>query len=148
MSKTVGVGVGILIVRDGKVLLGRRHENQKKADTKLTGAGTWTMPGGSLEHGESFIEAAARELEEETGMALKEGEVFCVNNDVDENAHFVTVGILAKEVTGSPEVREPNTITTWEWFGMDDLPDPMYFPSAHAIENYQKGLFHIPRNQQ
>ena len=60
-KKRVGAGVGVMILnKDGKVLLGKRHDDPQKADSALHGEGTWTMPGGSLEVGESFEEWSQR----------------------------------------------------------------------------------------
>lgn len=142
-KKRVGVGFGIMVVRGGKVLLGKRSEDPTKADTELHLEGTWTMPGGKLEYGESFEEGAARELKEETGMTLKKMRVMCVNNDMNEHAHFVTLGFLAKEYSGEPQVMEPEEITEWKWFPLNALPENMYFPSAKVIENYKKSAFYI-----
>lgn len=44
-TKMVRVGFGVMILRDGKILLGKRHEDPIKADSELHGEGTWTMPG-------------------------------------------------------------------------------------------------------
>ncbi|MBC8494783.1 NUDIX domain-containing protein [archaeon] len=145
MSKKVGVGFGIMLLRDNKILLGKRHTDPKKADTELNLVGTWTMPGGGLEYGESFEEGAARELMEETGMKLNSVKVICMNEDMNEFAHFVTIGMFCDDFEGEPKVLEPDEITEWDWFDLDDLPKPMYFPSEHVLENYKKNLFFIPR---
>lgn len=71
----VGVGFGILIIKENKFLLGKRHEDPDKADSELHGEGTWTMPGGKLRFGESFEEGAAREVLEETGIKVRSLEV-------------------------------------------------------------------------
>ncbi|MDD4531470.1 MAG: NUDIX domain-containing protein, partial [Candidatus Pacebacteria bacterium] len=70
MDKKVGVGVGVMILKEGKVLLGKRSEDPEKADSELHGEGTWTMPGGKMEFGESFEEAPVREVLEETGLVI------------------------------------------------------------------------------
>jgi len=140
----VGVGFGVMITKDGKVLLGKRHSDPEKADSELHGEGTWTMPGGKLEYGESFEDGAKREVQEETGLQLKEAKVICVNNDKNEFAHFITIGLLSDNFSGEPKVMEPDEIVEWGWFGLDNLPAPMYFPSAKVVENYKKNLFYIP----
>ena len=142
-TKRVGVGFGVMMLKDGKVLLGQRHEDPDKADSELHGEGTWTMPGGKLEYGESFEEGARREVKEETGIELHEVEVIALNNDRNEHAHFVTIGMLATSFAGEPEVMEPDEITRWEWFSLDELPKNMFFPSAKLLENYKKKAFYL-----
>ncbi len=66
----IGVGFGVLLLKDGKMLLGKRHEDPSKASSALHGEGTWTMPGGKLHFRESFEEGAKREVLEETGIKL------------------------------------------------------------------------------
>lgn len=62
MSNVVGVGVAVIICRQGKVLVGRRKGSH--------GGGAWAVPGGSLEFGETVEECARREVLEETGLRL------------------------------------------------------------------------------
>lgn len=57
------VGVGAVIVRDGRVLLIRRGRDPMK--------GHWTLPGGVLEVGESLAEGVVREVREETGLEVE-----------------------------------------------------------------------------
>ena len=66
----VKVGFGVMILRKGKVLLGLRHSDAKKADSELHGEGTWTMPGGKMHFGESFEDTCFRETKEETGIEI------------------------------------------------------------------------------
>ncbi|MEK6958561.1 MAG: NUDIX domain-containing protein [archaeon] len=135
-KQKVGVGFGVMVIKDGKLLLGKRHEDPKKADSELRGEGTWTMPGGKFEYGESFEAGAARELKEETGMTLKGSKVICVNNDKNEHAHFVTVGFVAKSFSGEPKVMEPDEITEWKWFPINDLPKELFEPSRKVLKCY------------
>ena len=142
-KKRVGVGFGVMVMKNGKVLLGKRHSDPEKADSELHGEGTWTMPGGKLEYDESFEDGARREAYEETGIVLNGAEVICVNNDKNEHAHFVTVGLWSDDFSGEPKVMEPDEIVEWRWFPLESLPSPLYFPSAKIIENYRKKLFYI-----
>ncbi|MGI6612202.1 MAG: nucleotide triphosphate diphosphatase NUDT15 [Candidatus Nanosyncoccaceae bacterium] len=142
-KKIIGAGVGVLILRNKQVLLGKRHIDPKKASSLLDGAGTWTMPGGKLNFGETFESAAVRKVAEEVGLKLKQLEVICVNNDRVKTAHFVTVGLFSDNFTGEPRVMEPDEITEWQWFDLNNLPSPMYFPSTKILENYKRGQFYI-----
>jgi len=38
---------------------------------------------------------------------------------------------------------EPDEITEWKWFDLDDLPDPLYFPSEKVLNNYSENMFYI-----
>jgi 8-oxo-dGTP diphosphatase len=145
-KKKVGAGFGVMLLRDGRVLLGRRHDDPEKADSLLHGAGTWTMPGGKFEFGESFEDGAKRELMEETGIVLGRVKVICVNNDKVEDAHFVTVGFFSEYFDGEPVVMEPDEITEWHWFDLDDLPSPLFFPSERILENYMENKLYIKRD--
>lgn len=142
-NKKIGVGVGVMIMKDGKILLGKRHQDPNKADSELHGEGTWTMPGGKLEYGESFEDGAIREVKEETNLSLKDIKVICFNNDMNEFAHFVTIGLFSDDFSGEVKIMEPDEIIEWQWFNFNDLPSPIYFPSAKIIENYKRKLFYI-----
>ncbi len=121
-SGTVGVGVGVLVVRDGLVLLGRRRGSH--------GAGTWSAPGGRLEFGEQIEACAQRELQEEAGLVARSIELGPYTNDVfeREGRHFLTVFVVARGVTGSPRNLEPHKCEGWAWFGWDQLPAPLFKP--------------------
>lgn len=147
-EKRVGVGVGLILIKGGRVLLGKRHSDPKKARSALRGEGTWTLPGGKLDFGEDFETGAARELEEETGIALPPSSlrVFCISNDKIDEAHFVTIGLYsAEEPGGEPRVAEPDKITEWRWFPLERLPEPLFFPSERVLENYRTETFYIRR---
>lgn len=142
MENKIGIGIGVMLLRDEKVLLGKRHEDPDKASSELKGEGTWTMPGGKLRFGETFEQGAVREVEEETGIKLNAVRVICVNNDQVEGAHFVTLGLLSEDFEGEPKVKEPDEITEWGWFSLNELPSPIYFPSAKVLENYKNKVFY------
>lgn len=137
-KKRVGAGVGIMILKDGKVLLGKRNDDPEKAGSELSGEGTWTMPGGKIDFGESFEDAAAREALEETGLILnkKRLQLISLNNDKTEKAHFVTIGFLYENPDGEPKAMEPEEIVEWKWFDLNNFPLNIYFPSEKILKNY------------
>jgi 8-oxo-dGTP diphosphatase len=140
----VGCGFGVMILRNNKVLLGQRHTDPIKADSALNGEGTWTMPGGKFEFGESFEEGAVREVFEETGVSINKEDisVISLSNDIVPTAHFVTIGMLCEKYDHEPTVTEPDEITKWEWFDLDNLPQPLFEPSRKIIENYKSSNFY------
>lgn len=145
-KKRVGAGFGVILVKNGNILLGKRHPDPDKADSAFRSAGEWCLPGGKLEWGESFEDGAIREVKEETGITIINPQVISVHNCKNDHAHFMTVGLVATKFKGKEKVMEPDEITEWKWFGLNDLPTPRYFPSFEVIENYIQGKFYIPRN--
>lgn len=139
-DKKVGVGVGVMILKDNKILLGKRHKDADKADSALHGEGTWTMPGGKIDFGETFEGAAAREVMEEIGIKINQDKLkfISVTNDRVSDVHFVTIGFLYEAIKDEPKVMEPDEITEWRWFNLDKLPEKIFFPSAEIIKNYSE----------
>ena len=135
-----GLGVGVMILKDNKILLGLRNPDKVKASSELQGQGTWTMPGGKVEFMERLEDAAKRELKEETDLDAVKLEFLCVNDDMTETAHYVTVGFIAREYEGEPKAMEPETILEWQWFDMEELPENLYEPSRKCIKKYKEGL--------
>lgn len=138
MDKIARAGLGVLILKNNKVLLGKRNDDAIKADSALHGEGTWTCPGGKLDFGERIADAA-KEIFEETGIKAKDLEVISVTNEIVHDAHFVTIGFLCKEFEGEPRIMEPEEITEWKWFQINKLPEPIYPPSLKLINNYLEG---------
>ena len=138
-----GVGVGVLVLRNNKVLLGLRNANAAKASSDLNGEGTWTMPGGKIDLGEKLVETAARELQEETGLTASALTAFCVQDDITDIAHYTTIGFTATLHAGDePQVMEPDEIGQWRWFALNNLPPNLYAPSQKMIQKYQAGLMY------
>lgn len=123
------VGIGSLIVRDGKVLIGKRLSGH--------GSGNFMIPGGHLEFGESFEEAAIREATEECGLTdfVCKG-VVSVSNDIAYDKHYVSIGILLDSTTGEPFNAEPKKTSDWYWCDPKALPENMFVHSKRVIENY------------
>jgi len=144
-KKRVGAGFGVILEKDGRILMGKRHPDPDKADSAFRSAGEWSLPGGKLEWGESFEDGAVREVKEETGITIKGPKVISVHNCKNQHAHFMTVGLSTHEWEGEAKVMEPDEMTEWQWFNLDDLPSPRYFPSFEVIENYVQKKFYIQR---
>lgn len=138
IKKYPRVGVGVIILKDNKILFGKRNDDPEKADSLLHGEGTWTLPGGKLDFKENIRDCAWREAFEETGIKINKDKlkIVSVTNDIVEDAHFITVGFLCEDFEGEPKVMEPDEITEWKWFDLNNLPQKMFFPSEKAVKNY------------
>ncbi len=118
------VGVGVLCVRDGLVLLGRRRGAH--------GAETWAPPGGHLEYGETLEQCAHREVAEETGLLLDVVRAGPYTNDVfpEIERQYVTLFAVATVHAGEPVVREPAKCAEWRWCEWNAPPSPLFRPLA------------------
>jgi 8-oxo-dGTP diphosphatase len=134
MTEKPKVGVGVLIVDDDKILLGKR--------IGALGNGTWALPGGLMEKFETFEDCAKREVKEETGLDIEGLEVISLSNDVMYGDHTITIGLKANKFVGKPEVKEPSKCEKWEWFDIDDLPEPLFIASKSVIDNYLAKKFY------
>ena len=116
------VGVGVIVMRNGLVLLGER--------IGAHGAGTWALPGGHLEFGESVEQCARREVWEETGLELQQVSPGPYTNDLfaTEGKHYVTLFVVSQSVTGESVLKEPTKCARWDWFRWSELPTPLFQP--------------------
>jgi 8-oxo-dGTP diphosphatase len=130
-EKRPKVGVGVIIIRDGKVLLGRRK------GTHATGA--YAFPGGHLEFGESWESCAKREVEEETGMQVSHSKFVAVTNDIfeKEGKHYITI-FMRSECVGEPKVMEPTKCDGWDWYEWGKLPQPLMVTITDLIKQGYK----------
>ncbi len=109
------VSVGVMIFKDGKVLMTKRKGSH--------GAGEYGFPGGHLEHMESFEDCAIRETREESGLEIKNIRFLYLTN-VTKYApkHYVHIGLVADWSSGEAQTLEPNKAEGWRWYSLDDLP--------------------------
>ncbi|HUE88483.1 MAG TPA: NUDIX hydrolase [Vicinamibacterales bacterium] len=92
------LGVGAVIVKDGKALIVKRANDPYK--------GQWSIPGGRVELGETLTDAVRREMREETGLEVRVGSVIEVFERVEREDdrirhHFVIVDYLCTCVGGA-----------------------------------------------
>ena len=110
------VGVGGVVVAAGRVLLIRRG----KAPLR----GRWSIPGGTVERGETLEEALVREMREETGLEVEPLEVLTVFDRIERtgdlvSVHYVIVDYRCRLVSG--EARAGSDALDVLWARPDDL---------------------------
>jgi len=105
------VGVGTVIFRDDEVLLGQRG--------KLPRRDTWSIPGGAQEVGETFVEAAIREVREETGLEIEVlglvDVVDSINRDDQGQVkyHYTLVDVVAEWRSGEAVAQDDLAAVKW-----------------------------------
>lgn len=141
MRKMIGkkpmflVGAGVIITdSQGRILLIKRTDNNK-----------WGLPGGSLELGETFEEAAEREAKEETGLLVTDLRLFRVYSgsrmhfvypNGDEVYNAVCIFETSEyEGTAAPDGLESSSIG---FFERDKLSETLHPPDKIIIDEYVK----------
>jgi len=128
MGKRPYIGVAVIVVKDNRILLGKRKNAH--------GAGTWAFPGGHLEFGESVEDCARREVFEEAGICIAAPRCGSYTNDIfsEEDKHYVTLFVLADWESGEPQVKEPEKCEHWEWFAWPPSAEPLFLPIRNLIK--------------
>ena len=124
MAPVVRVGVGVFVLyssRESSInprfLMGKRLNSH--------GSGTYALPGGHLEFGETPEECAAREVLEETGLEISDAKFLTATNDYmpAEEKHYVTIFMVCvrKSEEQVARVLEPHKCQSWGWFDWEGL---------------------------
>ncbi|QTH80481.1 putative nudix hydrolase [Pseudomonas phage pPa_SNUABM_DT01] len=132
----VRVGVGVIIMRDNKILMGKRKGSH--------GAGCYSVPGGHLEFGENIGACAKREVLEETGIVLLDPLVQGgYTNDIfsEEGKHYATLFVVSRFNEGEAQNLEPEKCDGWAWYDMADLPQPLFLPFQNYMDKVHEHLF-------
>ncbi|KAL3476030.1 NUDIX hydrolase domain-like protein [Aspergillus californicus] len=115
---SVKVGVAVFALRpDRTFIIGKRKGSH--------GAGTWGLPGGHIDYGETFEACARREFVEETGLEIEQIRFLTATNDrmTAEGKHYVTLFLAARlrDEDALPEIKEPEKCEEWQWVTWDDI---------------------------
>ena len=119
----VHVAVGVILNKDGAILLSKRHEEAHQG-------GLWEFPGGKVEHGESLPDAMYRELEEELGILIEREmlePLIEVRHDYGDKQVFLDTW-LVWAFNGEPRGREGQPLA---WVEPADLVNRQ-FPAANV----------------
>lgn len=123
------VGIGVVILKDGHVLLVRR--------AKAPRAGEWSLPGGAQRTGETVADCARREVAEETGLAIAPVAVVAVLDLIDRDPagavrhHYTIIDLLAPWQRGEPRAGSDAPAVTWA--PLADLADYDLWPVTETV---------------
>lgn len=137
--KRPGVGVGVIIQNsDGQILVGKRKGSHSPY---------YSIPGGHLENGETFEEAAIKEVFEETNLKIRNLKFVCVTNNLrtfkETNKHYISISMYTNEFEGICKVKEQDKCEEWIWCDIDEIPEPQFDASEFAIECFKKDKSYI-----
>ncbi|MEW2611806.1 bifunctional class I SAM-dependent methyltransferase/NUDIX hydrolase [Streptomyces sp. NPDC047880] len=124
------LGVGAIVFGPRGLLLGRHRR------------GTWELPGGTVEPGESLRGTVVRELGEETGLAARPGDVRLLGTLLDDAGGVVRMTVAARVTAwrGEPSDQPGERVGRWRWFALDRLPEQLFVCSAQALTLWRPGL--------
>lgn len=134
------VGVGGVVIADGRALLIRRGHPPLE--------GEWSIPGGTLELGETMLDAVRRELAEETGMEVRVGELIEAFERIFPDGqgqpqyHFVILDYLCEPIRGTAQAG--SDVTDVAWAAESELPKYSLTPTATRV---LKKAFQMARQQ-
>jgi 8-oxo-dGTP diphosphatase len=122
------VGVGAVLIHQGKVLLIRRSKEPLR--------GRWVVPGGTVELGETLEEALVREVKEETGLTVRPLEVVLVFDRIEREGdavryHYVIVDYLCEYVSGTPQAASDAEAVAF--VAPEELPSYVLPPKALEV---------------
>jgi len=123
------VGVGAVIVREGRVVIVQRGTEPLK--------GQWSIPGGALEVGETLRQCAVREAKEETGLEIEAGEVLEVFDAIYRETdgriqyHYVLIDFVCRMVGG--ELKAGGDAVQAKWVTWEDLAEYQMAETARRV---------------
>jgi len=131
-------GVAVLIENDHKLLIGRRSQ-------KSFLGGKWCLPCGFIEHNESFVEAACREVFEETGLSINITSLINVSsNRLTPGLHTIVTVLMAEIGGGKLQAGDDMEKIMWVDNSVP-LPELAFESDSFIIAKYfEKVLIKIP----
>jgi len=115
MNNIIKVGVSGILIRDGRVLLGKRLPDDEALPNM------YCSPGGRVEYKETLEAALFREFNEETGLHIHVHHLFSIEEGFSENGHTVMPFYI---VTDIPPIHSPiagDGFSLVGWYSVDDL---------------------------
>lgn len=128
------VGIASLVMHDGRLLLGPRQKPPE--------AGSWQLPGGFLATGEMVFDAATRLVREKAEVIIQPLKLGPYTNNVfpEIDFHSVTLYVLANL---KPDQIANNPAPGWQWFDLDNLPQPLFLPLQRLLDDHDDWLHSV-----
>ena len=131
MYKNPSPCVSVLVVNENKILLGKRGDSKIKP-------GKWCLPCGYMERKENCIQAAIREVKEETNLDIRlKNIVNVVSNHYPGKEHSLVIVLTAEPVSDKAIAGDDIVEVTWKCLD-EPLLEMAFQADIHIIEQYRK----------
>lgn len=132
LSKDIQACVGVMVWKEGKILLGKRCGKHAP--------GEYSFPGGRMDYMESFENAIKRETKEEAGIEIKNIKFQCIANiNRYSYRHDILTCFVADWDSGEIRTDPEERIGEWNWYDINNLPELIFLPTAILIDSYKTG---------
>lgn len=132
MENKIDIKISVVLRKNEEILLVKHKD------------GEWRLPEGNMIFQDEFEQTAKREMMEKLGVNLIRTKVVCVNNDKEKDKQNITIGVLSEEFEGEADLKNNDEFTDLSWSTIENLPFPVYLPSAKILMNLRKGHFYFP----
>jgi mutator protein MutT len=133
-ERLILVGSGVLIYKNGEILLQKRRDN-----------GLWADHGGCVEIGETVEETAKRELFEETGLTANKLDFFKIYSGNDmlytypngDKVYLIITIFLCEDFSGEIKI-DTNEVIELKWFKINEMPNEITPTLKKAFDDFVK----------
>ena len=126
VAASVRIRVAVCLLRDGQVLLVQHEKGGRRY---------WLLPGGGVEAGETLLEAAGRELTEETGYTCEVGRLLLLAEAIEPagGRHIVNLVFAARLTGGAHRVGTDPALRDARWVDPSELAGLDFYPPIAGV---------------
>ncbi len=126
------VNVDLLIVRDGKVLLGLPSSKWEQGQEKL-----WGIPGNDILFQEAIDDAARRNVRELFKTDIESIKHLGAHENFEFGNHYIGIGLLVT-LAGEPQLDASEDWEKWEWLPLNAVPDKLFVSVRYTLDEYRR----------
>lgn len=131
------VNIDILIIKNGKILLGLLTSKWLYKGRKVYG-----VPGRDIKFGEKIGNCIKRNIKEELGCKVSSYEIISVNANYALKNHYIGIGIIAK-IEGRIKLLKPEDWEKWQWFNIHKTPENLFPATENLIKCYLNNKINV-----
>ena len=121
-----------IFLKNDKVLLVKQN--------KYPFFGSWVVPGGHVEYGETVEAAIKREMKEEVGVAVKIKKLFGVYSDPKRDPRYHTASVVYLLEKGKGKIRLSKEASEFRYFSLKNLPKKIGFDHQKILNDLRKRI--------